>query len=101
MTRLLPHEPGAELLTPEDVDSDIATLAEALLEKRAERIARNVLLRPDIRDALEQLLATRLYASEEEVIVRSLKALQLAVVPSIATTEAAGSLKRQRPRSSP
>lgn len=52
-----------------------------MLEKRAERIAHNVLLRPDIQEALRDLLSTRLYASEEEVIARSLKAMQVAVGP--------------------
>jgi sulfur transfer complex TusBCD TusB component (DsrH family) len=49
------------------------------LEQKAQRIARNVLVRPDIQEALQQLLATKLYASEEDVIARSLKGLQVAV----------------------
>ena len=73
------HEPNADLLAPQDVDSDVVALGEALLEKRAERIAHNVLLRPDIQDILRQLLGTKLYASEEEVIARSLKAMLVAV----------------------
>jgi len=76
---VLAHEPRAELLAPEDVDRDVSALAEALLEQQAERIARNVLLRPDVQEALRQLLATKLYASEEEIIARSLRALQVAV----------------------
>lgn len=82
MKDILPHEPNAALLTPEDVDSDVLALGAALLEKRAERIAHNVLLRPDIQEALRDLLSTRLYASEEEVIARSLKAMQVAVGPT-------------------
>jgi len=76
---VLAHEPRAELLAPEDVDRDVSALAEALLEQQAERIARNVLLRPDVQEALRQLLATKLYASEEEIIARSLRTLQVAV----------------------
>lgn|GEM_PF-1989166 len=73
------HEPMAQWLTPQDVDHDVRALSEALLEQRAERIAHNVLLRPDIQEVLQQLLATKLYASEEEIIARSLKAMQVAV----------------------
>ncbi len=73
------REPMAQWLTPEDVDNDVRSLSEALLEQRAERIAHNVLLRPDIQEVLRQLLATKLYGNEEEIIVRSLKALQVAV----------------------
>ncbi len=82
MSNILVHEPKAELLAPEDVDRDVSALSAALLEQRAEHIARNVLVRPGIQETLRQLLATRLYANEEEVIVRSLRTLQVAVAPS-------------------
>lgn len=74
---MMAHEPNADLLTPEDVDRDVAALSAALLEKRAVRIAHNVLLRPDIQEALRQLLASKLYANEEEVIARALKAMHI------------------------
>ena len=73
------REPDAQWLIPKDVDRDVRALSQALLEQRAERIAHDVLLRPDIQEALQQLLATKLYADEEEIIVRSLKAMQVAV----------------------
>ena len=57
------HEPEAELLSPADVDKDVASLSEALLEKQAERIARNVLIRSDVRQMLDQLLAAGICAS--------------------------------------
>lgn len=79
MKQSVAQEPKVAVLAPQDVDSDVVALGEALLEKRAERIAHNVLLRPDIQDILRQLLGTKLYASEEEVIARSLKAMLVAV----------------------
>ena len=90
MKKIAAHEPNAVLLAPEDVDSDVALLGEALLEKRAERIAHNVLLRPDIQEALRQLLASKLYANEEEVLARSLKAMQIAVGSPVAGSGVAG-----------
>ena len=90
MKKISAHEPNAVLLAPEDVTSDIAALGEALLEKRAERIAHNVLLRPDIQEALRQLLASKLYANEEEVIARSLKAMQVAVGSTVTGSGVAG-----------
>ena len=39
MKRIAAHEPNDDLLAPEDVDSDVVALGEALLEKRAARIA--------------------------------------------------------------
>lgn len=81
MSEMSVHEPGAQWLTPQDVDRDVRALSEALLEQRAERIARNVLSRPDIQEVLRQLLATKLYSNEEDIIARSLKAMQIAVAP--------------------
>ncbi|MBI4768861.1 MAG: hypothetical protein HY784_00220 [Chloroflexi bacterium] len=75
------HESRAELLSPDDVDRDVAGLSESLLEERARRIARNVLLRPDIRHLLDTLLTQGICASEEEAIVRGLKTLAVAVSP--------------------
>ena len=43
MSEMSVHEPGAQWLTPQDVDRDVRALSEALLEQRAERIARNIL----------------------------------------------------------
>ena len=74
------HEPDAALLDAEDVANDVAALNDALLAQRAERIAHNVLLRPDIQEVLRQLLASKLYVNEEEIIARSLKAMQVAIV---------------------
>ncbi len=76
------HEPRAELLSPEDVDRDVAELSASLFEERARRIARNVLLRPDIQRILNTLLAQGVCASEEEAIVRGLKTLAVAVMPA-------------------
>jgi len=81
MSEMSVHEPGVPWLTPQDVDRDVRALSEALLEQRAERIARNVLSRPDIQEVLRQLLATKLYSNEEDIIARSLKAMQVAVAP--------------------
>ena len=93
MKKIVSHEPNADLLSPDDVDSDVVAFGEALLERRAERIAHNILLRPDIQDALRQLLVTKLYASEEEVIARSLKAMQIAVGPAMVSAGTVGARK--------
>ena len=79
MKQSVVQESNVDILAPQDVDSDVVALGEALLEKRAERIAHNILLHPDIQDVLCQLLDTKLYSSEEEVIARSLKAMLVAV----------------------
>ena len=77
--RIAPHEPQAALLSAEDVDGDVASLSEALLEERVNRIARNVLLRPDVRQLLRALLESGVCENEEEAITRGLKTLSVAL----------------------
>ncbi|MEE8389339.1 MAG: hypothetical protein V3S14_00895 [Anaerolineae bacterium] len=77
--RIAPHEPQAALLSAKDVDGDVASLSEALLEERANRIARNVLLRPDVRQLLRALLESGMCENEEEAITRGLKTLSIAL----------------------
>ena len=80
--RIAPHEPQAALLSAEDVDRDVASLSEALIEERARRIARKVLLRPEVRQILEALLESGACEDEEEAIARGLKTLSVALSPA-------------------
>ena len=79
MKIIAPHEPQAALLSAEDVDEDVASLSEALMEERARRIAQNVLLRSDVRQILEALLESGACENEEEAIARGLKTLSVAL----------------------
>jgi len=81
MKRIAPHEPQAALLSIEEVDRDVASLSEALVEERARRIARNVLLRSEIRQTLEIILASGIYQDEEEAVARGLELLSTALSP--------------------
>jgi predicted transcriptional regulator len=83
MKSIAPHEPQAVLLSAEDVDRDVASLSEALIEERARRIARNVLLRSEIREILEDLLESGVCENEEEAIVKGLKILSVALSPAL------------------
>ncbi len=83
MKRIAPHEPQAALLSAEDVDKDVAFLSEALMEERARRIAQNVLLRPDMRQILGDLLESGACENEEEAIARGLKTLSVALLPAL------------------
>jgi len=83
MRSIAPHEPQAVLLSAEDVDRDVVSLTEALIEERARRIARNVLLRSEIREILEDLLESGACENEEEAIVRGLKILSVALSPAL------------------
>jgi len=80
---IAPHEPQAVLLSAEDVDKDVVSLSEALIEERARRIARNVLLRSEIRQILKDLLESGACENEEEAIVRGLKILSVALSPAL------------------
>ena len=82
MKRIAPHEPQVALLSAKDVDGDVASLSEALMEERARRIARNVLMRLEARQILQALLESDACESEEEAIVRGLKTLSVALLPA-------------------
>ena len=82
MKQIAPHEPQAALLSPEDVDRDVASLSEALMEERARRIAREVLLHPEVRQILRSLLESGACENEEEAIARGLKTLLVALSPA-------------------
>lgn len=82
MKKIAPHEPQAALLSAEDVDKDVASLSDALIEERARRIARHVLLRPEINQILQELLKNGVCESEEEAIARGLKTLSVALLPA-------------------
>ncbi len=84
--RITPHEPQAALLSAEDVDGDVASLSEALMEERAKRIARQALLRPEIRQILQTLLESGVCESEEEAIARGLRTLSVALLPAKGAT---------------
>lgn len=83
MKRIAPHEPQAALLSAEDVDRDVASLSEALIEERARRIARNVLLQPEVHQILKALLESGVCENEEEAIARGLKTLFAALSPAL------------------
>ena len=83
MKRIAPHGSQAALLSAEDVDKDVASLSEALMEERARRVAQNVLLRPDMRQILRDLLKSGACENEEEAIARGLKTLSVALLPTL------------------
>ena len=68
-------EPNAELLSAEDVQGDVASLTAALERRGAERRAYRILERPNVREMLDRLIASRTCASEEEAIESALKML--------------------------
>jgi hypothetical protein len=72
-------EPDAELLSAEDVHEDVASLTAALERRRAERRAYDLLARPNVREMLDQLMASGRIANEEEAIERALRTLVTAV----------------------
>jgi len=79
---IAPHEPRAALLSAKDVDRDVVSLSEALIEEQARRIARKVLLRPDVRQILKDLLESGAFKDEEEAIARGLETLSCLVACS-------------------
>jgi len=83
-------EPNAELVSADDVHRDASELTAALERRRAERQAYDILSRPDVRQMLDQLIASGGCANEEEPIGRALRTLVTAVTRSPAGGERGG-----------
>jgi len=96
MEKISPHEPRAELLSPEDVDKDVASLDEELLgpkeleedvatldrllaEKRKAAILSE--LDPETWHLLEELVEQGICQDEKEAVTRAVRAFVLAVSP--------------------
>jgi hypothetical protein len=87
MNPITAHEPEAELLSPEDVDKDIASFTQALAQKKAERFAQAVLMREDIHQLIDGLLSTGLFRDEGEIFTRALQTLFIAISPHAAAPQ--------------
>lgn len=79
MPPITPHESDAELMTPEDVEKDVASLTEALLEKKIQRVVRELMRQSDIYVTLQQLVTSGRFANEVEVLTHAVRTLQFAV----------------------
>ncbi len=55
-------------------------MSDALVEERAKNVARQVLLRPDVRQILQALVTSGVCESEEEAIARGLRTLSVAIL---------------------
>ena len=76
------QEPEEELLGPEDLDKDVATLNRLLAEKReAARSAILSQLDPDTQRLLKELVAQGACPDEIDAIVRAIRVFALAVSP--------------------
>ena len=80
MKKTLP-EPEAELLPAEELHLDVASLSEAIENRKAERRVYLLLKRKRVRAMLDQLIQSGICRNEEEAIERALKTLVTAVMP--------------------
>jgi hypothetical protein len=79
MPPITPHESDAELITPEDVEKDVASLTEALLEKRIQRLVRELLRQSDIYATLQKIVASGRFANEVDALAHAVRTLHFAI----------------------
>jgi hypothetical protein len=79
MPAITPHESDAELFTIEDVEKDLASLTDALLEKQVQHLVRELLRRSDIHAALQNIVASGRFANEVEALANAVRILQFAI----------------------
>jgi hypothetical protein len=68
-------------LSADDVHSDVNTLTAALNRRRAERRAYGILIHPEVRRMLDELLASGRFKDEEQAIEIALRSLVTARTP--------------------
>ena len=73
-------ESNAELLSVEDTHKDIASLTAVLERRQAEQKAYDILKRPSIRKALDEIISSGVCKDEEEAIEKALRILLTAGV---------------------
>ncbi len=76
---MTPHESDADLITPEDVEHDVAVLSSALLEKKIKNISRALLHRPEFYPALQSLVASGRFPNEVEALAHAVQTLHFAL----------------------
>lgn len=79
MPPITPHESDAEFITPEDVEKDVASLTEALLEKRIQRLVRELMQQSDIYATSQKLVASGRFANEVAALAHAVRTLQFVI----------------------
>ncbi len=75
------HEPEAELLSPDDLDNDVAVIERCLRRRRIEQLVRKALAKANTAQMVEALISAGICRDEEEAIIRGVETLFVAVFP--------------------
>jgi hypothetical protein len=76
---ITPHESDAEFITPEEVEKDVAFLTDALIEKKIQRVVRELLRQSDIYATLQKLVASGRFTNEVEALAHAVRTLHFAI----------------------
>lgn len=76
------HEPEEEVVnTPEEIEKDVQSLTEGLIEVRAQRLAKNVLMKQKLQRFLAEIITNGVCKNEEEALERAIESFFVAVIP--------------------
>ena len=75
------HEPEAELLSPDELDNDVAVINQCLKRRRLERKILEAFSDDNTIQMLETLIDAGICRDEKEVIIRSIQTLFVAAFP--------------------
>lgn len=76
MSIITPHESDADLLTPEDVQKDVAAFTNILLEKQIKNLVRELMRRTDVYVTLQELVASGRFANEADALAHAVRTLR-------------------------
>ncbi len=80
MSIITPHESDADLLTPEDVQKDVAAFTNVLLEKQIKNLVRDLMRRSDVFVALQELVASGRFANQADALAHAVRSLRYATL---------------------
>jgi len=81
-TEITAHEPVEDVVnTLKEVEKDVQSLTEGLIEVRAQRLAKNVLMKQKLQRFLTEIITNGVCQNEEEALERAIESFFVAVIP--------------------
>ncbi|MBM3236557.1 hypothetical protein FJZ31_09695 [Candidatus Poribacteria bacterium] len=76
------HEPEEDVVnTLEEIEKDVQSLTEGLIEVRAQRLAKNVLMKQKLQLFLTEIITNGVCKNKEEALERAIESFFVAVIP--------------------
>jgi len=81
-TEITAHEPEEKVVNSlEEIEKDVQSLTEGVIEVRAQHLAKNVLMKQKLQRFLSEIITNGVCQNEEEALERAIESFFVAVIP--------------------